>query len=123
MVYPRPSRFIAEIDPHYLDGFFTPARPPQTPLPHFQNRTAGIPKPQISIQKKVDVPAIDLSKLQPANNEQLAPEMVVHHPTFGTGKITAIEGQGANKRARIYFARHGVKVLMLKFAKLYRQTD
>ena len=123
MVYPRPSRFIAEIDPHYLDGFFTPARPPQTTLPHFQNRTAGIPKPQISIQKKVDVPAIDLSKLQPANNEQLAPEMVVHHPTFGTGKITAIEGQGANKRARIYFARHGVKVLMLKFAKLYRQTD
>ena len=27
VVYPQPSRFIAEIDPHYLDGFFTPARP------------------------------------------------------------------------------------------------
>ena len=121
MVYPRPSRFIAEIDPHYLDGFFTPARPRLEQPLRMTGGAAG--RPQISFQKKVDVPDIDTSKLQPADGEHIVPETVVFHPQFGTGKVLSIEGQGANKRAKIFFAKHGVKVLMLKFAKLYKQTD
>ncbi|QET02461.1 MULTISPECIES: UvrD-helicase domain-containing protein [Cupriavidus] len=42
----------------------------------------------------------------------------VFHNKFGEGKITAIEGEGANAHAQINFKRHGTKKLALGVAKL-----
>lgn len=42
----------------------------------------------------------------------------VFHNKFGEGKITALEGEGADARANIQFKRHGAKWLALAVAKL-----
>ena len=43
---------------------------------------------------------------------------VVKHSRFGSGKVTAIEGVGADKKATIDFEIGGLKKLILRFAKL-----
>ena len=42
----------------------------------------------------------------------------IEHNRFGKGKITKLEGQGADKKATIFFPHHGTKVVLLRFAKL-----
>jgi DNA helicase-2/ATP-dependent DNA helicase PcrA len=44
--------------------------------------------------------------------------MRVMHAKFGAGTILSIEGAGANKKASVHFDTAGVKMLMLKFARL-----
>lgn len=122
VVYPQPSRFIAEIDPHYLEGFFTPARSSERPL-NIPGRPERMTRPNIQLQQKVEVPDIDTAKLKPISGDLIVPGMVIFHPNFGAGKIVALDGLGVNKKAKVVFAQHGQKVLLLKFAKLYVQED
>lgn len=124
VVYPQPSRFIAEIDPSYLEGFFTPARSSSVERT-LQNtmRTERMAKPNLSIPKDVDIPDIDTSKLKSINGDSVIPGMVIFHPNFGAGKVITLDGLGVNKKAKVHFAKHGQKVLLLKFAKLYVQED
>jgi DNA helicase-2/ATP-dependent DNA helicase PcrA len=56
--------------------------------------------------------------LEPSNPDLLQEGMRVMHAKFGAGTIFSIEGAGANKKASVQFDREGVKMLMLKFAKL-----
>ena len=121
VVYPQPSRFIAEIDPHYLDGFFTPARPSMGRSLNGPGIQGKVARPNITLQPKVEVPDIDTSKLVPINGDQIIPGMVIFHPNFGPGKVISIDGLGVNKKAKVMFPKHGQKVLLLKFAKLYVQ--
>ncbi len=44
--------------------------------------------------------------------------MQVEHSRFGTGKVLAIEGNGPNKKATVYFNAVGKKNLLLRFARL-----
>jgi DNA helicase-2/ATP-dependent DNA helicase PcrA len=48
----------------------------------------------------------------------LQPGMQVMHEKFNEGKVVAVEGDGENKIATIFFEGHGQKKIMLKFAKL-----
>lgn len=123
VVYPQPSRFIAEIDPHYLEGFFTPARSSSERTLNIPGRPERMARPNIQLQQKVEVPDIDTSKLKPINGELIVPGMVIFHPNFGAGKVVALDGLGVNKKAKVAFAQYGQKVLLLKFAKLYVQDD
>lgn len=125
VVSSRPSRFIAEIDQDYLDGYVPLREEPsgfklRTAPGNAMNRTAPI-----TIQRKptVEVPEIDRSKLQPIDSGQVVPGMVIFHPTFGAGQVVNIEGLGVQKKAKVLFAEGGVRVLLLKFAKLYTQQD
>ena len=43
---------------------------------------------------------------------------IVEHNRFGKGKVLALEGNGANKKAEIQFGTVGKKKLLLQFAKL-----
>ena len=56
--------------------------------------------------------------LEPSNPDLLQEGMRVMHAKFGPGTILSIEGAGANKKASVNFDNGGVKMLMLKFAKL-----
>jgi len=56
--------------------------------------------------------------LEPSNPDLLQEGMRVMHQKFGAGTILSIEGAGANKKASVNFDTAGVKMLMLKFAKL-----
>lgn len=42
----------------------------------------------------------------------------VEHDRFGKGKITHLVGEGADKKATIFFPRHGSKTVLLRFANL-----
>lgn len=42
----------------------------------------------------------------------------VIHEKFGKGKVIQLIGQGADKRAVIFFPKEGSKTILLKFAKL-----
>lgn len=49
---------------------------------------------------------------------QIVPGVVVEHDTFGQGKVLAMEGQGQNVKATVFFKSVGQKKLALRFAKL-----
>lgn len=123
VVYPQPSRFIAEINPEYLEGFFTPTRSSEDRKLNVPGRVERMARPTLAPQQQVDIPEIDTSKLQPINGDSVVPGMVIYHPSFGAGKVIALDGLGVNKKAKVLFPKHGQKVLLLKFAKLYVQGD
>lgn len=119
----RPSRFIAEIDPHYLDGYISP----RTEVPGFQlKKTVNLrktPSVNFSPVNRVEIPEMDRSRLKPIEANAIVPGMLIFHPTFGPGKVISLEGLGVNKKAKVVFADQGPKTLLLKFAKLFIQAD
>ena len=124
IVSSRPSRFIAEIDNEFLEGY-TPLRdePSTFKLRTDPNRTK-IQRPVITLNKaKVNLPEMDHSKLKPIDSNQVVPDMIIYHPTFGAGKVIHIEGLGVQKKAKVAFAEGGTRTLLLKFAKLFAQQD
>ena len=56
--------------------------------------------------------------LEPSNPDLLQEGMRVMHAKFGAGTVLSIDGAGANKKASVHFDTAGVKMLMLKFARL-----
>lgn len=126
IVSSRPSRFVAEIDQDFLEGF-TPMReePSGFKLKTSLPGGSGFKKPAITLKPSapVDLPPIDRSKLQPIDSNQVVPGMVIYHPTFGAGKVINLEGLGVQKKAKVNFAEGGSRTLLLKFAKLYIQQD
>ena len=59
--------------------------------------------------------------VQQSQNAESSEIMVgsnVMHKQFGKGKVTILEGQGADKKATIFFPHHGAKTVLLVFAKL-----
>ena len=123
VVYPQPSRFIAEIDPVYLEGFFTPTRSREDRQLQVPRRMTRMAKPTLSPQPNVEIPDVDTSRLQAISGDTVVPGMIIYHPNFGAGKVITLDGLGVNKKAKVLFAKHGQKVLLLKFAKLYVQGD
>ena len=56
--------------------------------------------------------------LEPSNPDLLQEGMRVMHAKFGAGTVLSIDGAGANKKASVRFDTAGMKMLMLKFARL-----
>jgi DNA helicase-2/ATP-dependent DNA helicase PcrA len=117
----EPSRFIDEIEPSYLT-FDSPPRGTGRSLMNgnfersFSNglsrQTGSIPGNLKSLN--------EINKLPSKNSEGLN-LMVggnVEHERFGKGKITQLEGSGADKKAIIFFPHHGSKTVLLRFANL-----
>ena len=120
----RASRFISEIDPHFLEGFITP----RSESSGFRLKTpaTGFRKPQsVSFTPAAvhDIPTVDQSKLKPIDAAHVVPGMIIYHPTFGPGKVLSLDGLGVNKKAKVAFAGQGSKTLLLKFAKLFIQEE
>ncbi len=66
---------------------------------------------------QTSLPAVP-QDFEPSNPDLLQEGMRVMHAKFGAGTILSIEGAGANKKASVHFDTAGVKMLMLKFARL-----
>lgn len=119
----RPSRFIAEIDPHFLEGFIAPRQ--ETPRFNFPS-SSTFRKPVSERPAPIQhtpLPDINSSKLKPIEPNSVIPGMILFHPTFGTGKVLSLEGLGVNKKAKMFFNKEGTKTLLLKFAKLFIQEE
>lgn len=122
-----PSRFIGDIDPALFEQ--------DKKIRYDINNNS--PKEQkhknISFNNKQTQSGINLAaarKLKQmnrnANNENFKasdPSLIikgasVEHVQFGKGKVIDIEGEGSNKKARVFFSGSGEKKLLLRFAKL-----
>jgi DNA helicase II / ATP-dependent DNA helicase PcrA len=95
-VYHRPSRFLAEL--------------PETVLDEIRVKTIIKPKIKPTVEEKTE-------------QSGLYPGQSVMHPHFGRGFVLAIEGHGEHTRVQIDFERHGVKWLILRYARLESTID
>ena len=130
--YQELSRFVTEIDPHYL---LMPRRQSAFPKPGTFPKAASFGRRPAS--SSASTPATPFKKKEPAkptspftvpkgptagnSPAEIAAIQVgqtVFHVKFGTGKVQAIEGSGDSRKAIVFFDGVGEKQLMLKFAKL-----
>ena len=109
----EPSRFLEEIDENLLD------RPKKISMPAtFQRpKTSSQPKPGFTSVNRTSSKSDD-TPFDASDTASLQTGMQVEHPNFGIGKVLAVEGNGANMKATVYFNGVGKKNLLLRFAKL-----
>jgi DNA helicase-2/ATP-dependent DNA helicase PcrA len=122
------SRFIEEIPPTHLDRTFTGAS--NRPAPGgFGNLLHQQPFDKVPSLKKLADKLAASTAAPPAHTPsanfagddatEMAVGMDVEHQKFGFGKIVTIEGGVNNRIAGIDFGTgHGVKKIMLNFAKI-----
>lgn len=132
----EPSRFIEEIEDHYLD-YLTPITEHQykplinadifDDIDHSKLRlrkpTAGSPpkgptEAQLKKLRRLKPLKSSYDKNYDAAENNLAIGTRVEHIRFGKGKILKIDGQGADTKAEIKFDNGELKSLLLRFAKL-----
>ena len=118
----RPSRFIAEIPSEYKSsgetGYVQPKYVGQRTTPGRMVTPKRV-EPQVQFPPHTKIPNIDLSNLRLLTIDEVRLGMTVLHPSFGTGTVIELEGFGTGKKARVSFNGNGVRLLMLKYAKLY----
>ena len=113
----EPSRFIDEINPKFLDFEMSKKG-------GGRSINSGFRKSPFS-PKTPNIPGKNLKPLRSSSyssqNQSSQGYMVgqnVSHERFGKGKITKLNGQGADQKAIIFFPNHGTKTVLLRFAKL-----
>lgn len=122
LITAEPSRFIEEIDPKFLTHE-SPARGGGRSL---SNRTNNFDNPhQGGLNRSFTSTSLKpINKVSPKSNVKgsetldLKVGYNVEHNRFGKGKITKLEGAGADRKATIFFPRHGAKTVLLRFADL-----
>ena len=135
----EPSRFITEVDSHYLD-FLNPNiekkvinrsglksnifdETPSTPNTFRRlEPKKKIIRPINTTQNK-EIVSISNAKITNGNGniQEIQVGDKVRHDRFGVGEVILIDGTDPeNIKAKIDFANEGKKNLILKFAKLYK---
>ncbi len=121
----EPSRFISEINKEYV-SFENPYNTGRSLGRYLSGNTTSESGFSGGLNKRYEQPR-NLRSISEATtggtnlnkgNEQLKVGYNVLHERFGKGKIIKIEGEGAEKKAVIFFPQEGSKTLLLKFAKL-----
>jgi DNA helicase-2/ATP-dependent DNA helicase PcrA len=124
LVTSEQSRFIDEIDQQYLE-FESLQRGPGRSLSGKTgfgdsgfigglNKRINTPPPSF---KPVDQARNSASPKQGSNGD-IKVGYNIMHDRFGKGKVTKLEGEGADKKATIFFPHHGAKTVLLRFANL-----
>jgi len=126
--YCEPSRFIDEIDDEYME---MPRRTHAFKAKTRDDFKGGIrlkvntvqPKKNKTSYKKVETSSNQVvnrvsSSQNASNPDDIQMGMQVEHQRFGKGKVVSVEGQGANKKAKVQF-KEGTKQLILRFARLH----
>jgi DNA helicase-2/ATP-dependent DNA helicase PcrA len=124
LITSEPSRFIDEIDQQYIEhdalqrgsGKSLGGR-----MGGFEERFTG------GLNKRINTPPPSFKPMGQASTPS-APKSGssadikvgynVMHDRFGKGKVTKLEGDGADKKATIFFPHHGAKTVLLRFANL-----
>ena len=114
----EPSRFIEEIDQSYIEKPRKKISSFGDDSPIKGSKPSWTQKPAANFKKIDAVPETPVITGPSAEPDDLQLGMTVMHQKFGSGKITEIEGTGANRKATVAFAGVGKKQLLLKFARL-----
>jgi DNA helicase-2/ATP-dependent DNA helicase PcrA len=115
LTYGEPSRFIDEIDESYID---IPKKVTINKEHDFRNN--GKEPVTVRPERRNLKPAKEYtsSPKTPSDHSEIQTGMNVEHAKFGEGKVIAIEGNGPNKKATVFFHSAGQKKLLLRFARL-----
>jgi DNA helicase-2/ATP-dependent DNA helicase PcrA len=122
LVSSEPSRFIDEIDSKHLQ-FDSPQRGQGRSLmgktTNVNETFTGGLNNRFKSQPNLK-PLAELSSKRPQkeNSDAIKVGSNVIHDRFGKGKVTKMEGNGADKKATIFFPHHGAKTVLLSFANL-----
>jgi DNA helicase-2/ATP-dependent DNA helicase PcrA len=121
----EPSRFISELDTQHIEETGYQKRTPSNFV--FDNLDERwTQKPDATKRSKIFEEPVGLKKVSSAQVQNFVGDdtsaiqtgMVVEHQRFGQGKVLLLEGNGADRKATIFFQGIGQKQLLLKFAKL-----
>ncbi len=107
--YNRPSRFLREIPPQYLEELRLRATVSRVAAPASYSQSIS-PRGGSSFENR---PAWAQGSLAGFKLGQR-----VRHPKFGEGVILALDGDGSRGRVQVNFAEAGAKWLMVEFARL-----
>lgn len=125
----RPSRFLKEIDPHYLrirgvgvspSGSISSLHGTEMPHRHIAVNPAPTVAVNVNTGHFVRVSKVTSSSPVSASASHIPDISVgshIQHDRFGNGVITAIEGKGIDTKATVSFENVGTKQLLLRFAK------
>lgn len=112
----EPSRFIDDIDPRFLRKPMQSVKRDIVRGPSERksvvNRRTATSRPTAGNRSVVN------SNFKAADPEDIVTGLQVLHQKFGKGKVVSVEGEGANKKATVFFKEKGQRVLLLKYAKL-----
>ncbi len=124
LISSEPSRFIDEIPPTFLH-FETPERGGGRSLSAGVSSTfanpAGMGGLNKGFTKSPSLKRVDQakpSKPKTGGALDLKVGYNVVHDRFGKGKVIKLDGNGADKKATIFFPKHGSKTVLLRFANL-----
>ena len=128
LIYCEPSRFLEEIDDTFVElhdksqrGFLnidhsSETKKGQKAVASFSQPVQG-KKPQRLVKIHRNNPA-NIPENSSTNNNDIEVGNQVKHHRFGIGVVLEIEGDPANRKAKIEFNKFGTKQLLLRFAKL-----
>jgi DNA helicase-2/ATP-dependent DNA helicase PcrA len=122
LVSSEPSRFIDEIDSKHL-YFDAPPRGMGRSLMGKSNAvnetfSGGLNNRFKSAPNLKPLEEMAAKRPQKENSDLIKVGSNVIHDRFGKGKVTKMEGSGADKKATIFFPHHGAKTVLLSFANL-----
>ncbi|MBC8319959.1 MAG: UvrD-helicase domain-containing protein [Bacteroidetes bacterium] len=115
--FTEPSRFLDEIDDSLIDRpkpvMFNTSQKSSPSISNLSNH-GNFKKRNL---KPLTISGVN-SSADSSNTNNLQEGMSVEHANFGRGKVVAVEGNGPNKKATVFFDSVGNKNLLLRFAKL-----
>lgn len=122
------SKFIKEIDYHFIKNAAAPLvtqRPQSKPKSLFVDTSSSIPKPSSGRFSYSQAPKTEsYSQVPQGDTVKYDTEFTagdrVSHGHFGSGRVVALAGTGANRQILIDFKSVGKKRLMLQYAKLVK---
>lgn len=126
LVSARRSRFIDEIDSHFVElpetgsRFQTAARKPAWESSERPGAQKAPLRPARNLVRMKEARAQNQAdpSFVPDDPERIQTGMRVKHARFGEGKVLQIEGEQPNRKATVFFKESGQKQLLLKFARL-----
>tara|TARA_B100001248_G_scaffold96149_1_gene71414 strand:+ start:2268 stop:4529 length:2262 start_codon:yes stop_codon:yes gene_type:complete len=114
------SRFIDELDKKCLEKHehFPSSEPKKSTKFLINKNQLNTNKFDLNLNKRRLKKVNYFTKNDCSDIEKIKNGMNVKHSSFGIGKIINISGEGANKKATVFFSGVGQKNMLLKFAKL-----
>jgi len=114
------SRFIDELDEKCLEKHehFPSSEPKKSTKFLINKNQLNSNKFDLNLNKRRLKKVNYFAKNDCSDIEKIKNGMNVKHSSFGIGKIINISGEGANKKATVFFSEVGQKNMLLKFAKL-----